>query len=55
MNHQNITGVENDAYSLSSTTGITLTPYTTFGQYTNSNSNYTYSPRQMQIAVRLHF
>jgi len=55
MNHQNITGVENDAYSLSSTTGTTLTPYTTFGQYTNSNSNYTYSPRQMQIAVRLHF
>jgi hypothetical protein len=55
MNHQNITGVNNDAYSLGSTTGTSLTPYSTFGQYTNSNSNYTYSPRQMQIAARLHF
>jgi hypothetical protein len=52
MNHQNITGITDQAYSLS---GTTLTPYTSFGQYTNSNSNYTYSPRQMQIAVRLHF
>ena len=52
MNHQNITGITDEAYSLS---GTSLTPYATFGQNTNSNSNYTYSPRQMQIAVRLHF
>ena len=25
------------------------------GTYTNSNSNYTYSPRQLQLAGRLHF
>jgi hypothetical protein len=60
MNHQNITGVSNDAYSLStSTTGssIVLTPYVNpqFGSFTNANSNYTYSPRQLQIAARLHF
>jgi hypothetical protein len=55
LNHQNITAVQNDAYTLS---GTTLTPYNgtnTFGAYTNSNSNYTYSPRQVQIAARFHF
>lgn len=52
MNHQNITGVTDEAYTLS---GTTLTPYADFGQYTNSNSNYVYSSRQVQIAVRLHF
>jgi hypothetical protein len=57
MNHQNITGVSNDAYTFGSTTGTTLTPYTTtqFGSFTNANSNYTYSPRQLQLAARLHF
>ena len=56
MNHQNITGVSSDAYSLS-TSSTTLTPYTTpqFGSFTNANSNYTYSPRQLQLAARLHF
>jgi hypothetical protein len=52
MNHQNITGVNDEAYTLK---GTALTPYTSFGVYTNSNSNYTYSPRQMQIAARFHF
>ena len=57
MNHQNITGVSNDAYSLGSSTGTTLTPYSNpqFGSFTNANSNYTYSPRQLQLAARLHF
>lgn len=59
MNHQNITSLTTEAYTLSSvsTSPIqqTLTPYANFGQYTNSNSNYTYSPRQMQITARLHF
>jgi hypothetical protein len=52
LNHQNITGVENEAYTLS---GTNLTPYAAFGTYTNSNSNWAYSSRQMQIALRLHF
>jgi hypothetical protein len=52
MNHQNITGITDEAYTLK---GTSLTPYAGFGTYTNSNSNYTYSPRQMQIAARLHF
>jgi outer membrane receptor protein involved in Fe transport len=57
MNHQNITGVTTEAYTLTDGTGNvpTLTPYAAFGQYTNANSNYTYSPRQVQIAARLHF
>jgi hypothetical protein len=52
LNHQNITGIENEAYTL---TGTSLTPYASFGTYTNSNSNWAYSSRQMQIAARLHF
>lgn len=52
LNHQNITGVNDEAYTLS---GTSLTPYASFGTYTNSNSNWAYSSRQMQIAVRLHF
>jgi hypothetical protein len=52
LNHQNITGVEDEAYTLS---GTTLTQTSDFGTYTNSNSNWAYSSRQMQIAARLHF
>jgi hypothetical protein len=52
MNHQNITGITDQAYSLS---GTTLTPFASFGTYTNSNSNWAYSSRQIQIAARLHF
>ena len=56
MNHQNITGLTTEAYTLSSVNGVpTLAPYSNFGTYTNSNSNYTYSPRQLQLAGRLHF
>ena len=54
-NHQNITAVQNDAYTLS---GTALTPYAgsnQFGTNTNSNSNYTYSPRQVQLSGRFHF
>lgn len=67
-NHQNITGIQNTAYNLAagSVAGITPTSGTTtnydvltlqpnFGTYNNSNSNYTYTPRQVQLAVRLHF
>lgn len=59
MNHQNITSLTTEAYTLgdvkTSATQQTLTPYSAFGTYTNSNSTYTYSPRQIQIAARLHF
>jgi hypothetical protein len=55
-NHQNITGIQNTAYNLSSgTQGDTLTLQPNFGTYNNSNSNYTYTPRQLQLAARLHF
>ena len=52
MNHQNITGVTDEAYTLS---GTSLTPYNAFGTNTNSNSTYTYSPRQIQLSARFHF
>jgi hypothetical protein len=62
MNHQNITGVQNTAYNLSSASSSSPSGYTdtltlqpNFGTYNNSNSNYTYSPRQLQLAARLHF
>ena len=58
MNHQNITGLTTEAYTLGSTKPAftpQLTPYASFGTYTSSNSNFTYSPRQVQIAARLHF
>ena len=67
-NHQNITGIQNTAYNLAGqiipgltpptgpATGYdTLTLQPNFGTYNNSNSNYTYTPRQLQLAVRLHF
>ncbi len=68
-NHQNITGVQNTAYNLTSVAATaqqeangylsgfvdTLTLQPNFGTYNNSNSNYTYTPRQLQLSVRLHF
>ncbi len=69
FNHQNYTGVNNTGYTFgASTAGVPTGGYTgpqtystelqynpSFGTYTNSNSNYAYSPRQIQIAVRLSF
>lgn len=56
LNHQNITNLNDEAYSISSSTGgTTLVQQSNFGTYTNSNSNWAYSSRQMQIALRLHF
>ena len=50
MNHQNITGLTAEAYTLSSTAANgfvpQLAPYLQFGTYTSSNSNFTYSPRR---------
>ena len=65
LNKQNITGIQNTAYNLSygPVTGVTpgtssqdvLTLQPNFGTYNNSNSNFTYTPRQIQLALRLHF
>jgi hypothetical protein len=59
MNHQNITALNTEAYTLADAASTpvvqTLTPYNGFAKYTNSNSNYTYSSRQIQITARLHF
>jgi hypothetical protein len=69
FNHQNYTGVNNTGYTFGgSTAGVPTSGYTgpqtystelqynpSFGTYTNSNSNYAYSPRQIQIAARLTF
>jgi hypothetical protein len=59
-NHQNITGIQNTAYRLNydnpGAAGNNFLQFQpTFGTYTNSNSNYTYTPRQLQLAARLHF
>jgi hypothetical protein len=57
MNHQNITGLTTEAYTLSNNAAdiAQLTAYANFGTYTSSNSNFTYSPRQLQLAARFHF
>jgi len=61
-NHQNVTAVNTTAYTLgTSGTGAakinTLTQFTgsVFGATTNSNNNNIYTPRQIQLGVRLQF
>jgi hypothetical protein len=60
-NHQNVTGVSSTAYSLSGTNlvyqskaGIGVNA-NGFGAITNSNSNFVYSQRQIQLGVKLDF
>jgi hypothetical protein len=69
FNHQNVTSVNTTGYTFGSPTpgdsakGYTgpqtySTPLTynpSFGTVTNVNSNYAYSPRQIQLAMRLQF
>jgi hypothetical protein len=69
FNHQNYTSVNTTGYTFgTSTAGVKTSGYTgpqtyttqlnynsSFGTYTNSNSNYAYSPRQVQLALRLTF
>lgn len=56
LNHQNITVVSTHGYTIGGTAAApTLTFDPTFGSYQNANSNYTYNPRQVQIAARLNF
>ena len=66
FNHENFTSVNSVGYDFGSGTSATAangtTTYTTpltyapsFGTYNNANSNYAYSPRQVQLALRLEF
>ncbi len=62
FNHQNVTGVNNTGYILGSTTNPatkavtpTMSFNSSFGSITNSNSNFAYTPRQIQIGVRFLF
>ena len=61
-NHQNVTSVNTTAYTLGTTTtnGVTTNTLTQFlgspfGAATNSNNNNIYTPRQIQLGVRLQF
>jgi hypothetical protein len=63
LNHQNVTAVNENAYTLgtaktsSGQAYNTLTEYTTttFGQQTFSNNNNIYTPREMQLGARFQF
>lgn len=68
LNHQNYTGANMTGYTINTTStfgAITCTKATpcltpgsssgAFGVLTNSNSNFAYSPRQIQLGVRLKF
>jgi hypothetical protein len=62
FNHQNVTGVNNTGYIIGSTTDPvtkavvpTLSFNSSFGSVTNSNSNFAYTPRQIQIGFRFFF
>jgi len=51
-NHQNVTSVNSTGYRFS---GTALQYQSNVGLPSNSNSNFAYSPRQVQLAVRLVF
>ncbi len=58
LNHQNVTGVGTTGYAISTPTGSPnglLTYQPSFGATQTSNSNYIYSPRQVQIGARFNF
>lgn len=56
FNHQNVTGVNNTGYFVGGTFAApTLSFNSPFGSVTNSNSNFAYSPRQIQIGFRFLF
>jgi hypothetical protein len=62
FNHQNVTGVNNTGYGIGSTTNQatkfvtpTLSFNAPFGSVTNSNSNFAYTSRQIQIGFRFLF
>ncbi|HEY6350840.1 MAG TPA: TonB-dependent receptor [Candidatus Angelobacter sp.] len=51
-NKQNVTGENNTGYIIS---GTSLTFNTPFGVPNNSNSNFSYSPRQIQLGIRVQY
>lgn len=51
-NKQNVTQENSLGYTIA---GGTLKFNAPFGTITNSNSNFTYTPRQIQLGVRVHF
>ena len=62
LNHQNITGLTTQGYSLSNVQGATpaattssLVYQTSYGAVTSANSNYAYGTRQVQLAARIVF
>ena len=56
FNHQNVTAVNTTGYIIGGTaTAPTLSFNSSFGSVTNANSNFAYSPRQIQIGARLLF
>jgi len=63
FNHQNVTGVNNTGYILGTTAAdpvtkavkATMTYNSSFGSVTNANSNFAYTPRQIQIGFRFFF
>ena len=56
FNHQNVTGVNNTGYIIGGTvTAPALSYNSSFGSVTNSNSNFAYTSRQIQIGFRFFF
>jgi Carboxypeptidase regulatory-like domain len=69
FNHQNVTAVSTTGYSIATTGSVTsasgnvpcstaapcLSYNSSFGSVTNSNSNFAYTPRQLQIGFRFFF
>lgn len=56
MNHPNVTSVDSTAYNVSGTAAApTLTYRPTFGRITNADSNFAYSPRQIQVGINIKF
>jgi outer membrane receptor protein involved in Fe transport len=59
LNDQNVTSVNSTAYTMSTVNGVNLLSGNAangvFGAKTNSNNNNIYTPRQIQIGLRLHF
>ena len=56
LNHQNVTSVNTTGYSVGGTVAAPLLTYqTNFGTVNNANSIIAYTPRQVQLGIRIHF
>jgi len=56
FNHQNVTSVNNTGYIIGGTASAPALSYnSSFGSVTNSNSNFAYTSRQIQIGFRFFF